>query len=552
MAFHIGLFFPDILHDKWSGVPTWLNTPVITNYESEGWFIDNVITGSHSSTQPVSEKPSSQVGFKLPTFSDDFYNRILIEPSVIDAGNLIGEQFYEVSVFNGYFEDKELLNLIFDNTVGINLSGSPVGTIWGPIETKSYQLSILPDGPPIIQSEISFDWAGISDDISISVVGTRIVMLPFQAETPWRESYEWKTNVLQTNSGLEQRIRLRKAPRQYVEAKYPVDYKHSPMAINMINGWVGKRWALGMWSETQLIASLVNGVSAIPCDTTKADFREDGMVLIWESVDKNEALEIESITPTQINLKRTVVGIYTNAVIMPVRMGMPKGGIISRSTNGYNSQLSVSYAITDNALIPSPAPQQYLGNDIYWDVSLIGDGNSLEEQVKTRQNEVDYETGIIEYSAPWKHPKRARNVSFLNEGPEECWIFKQWLNRRCGRLRPYWLPTFEDNLVLQQEGIVNSSLICLNDGYKTLGKDHNHIAVLLNDGTWMPRAVTGISNGSAGLIHVAMDSPLFVDASLIRTVCFLGLHRLDTDIVEVYWTGNNINQSSIRILEYKL
>lgn len=551
MANHTGFLFPSILNDKWSGAPAWLANPVPNNRDSVGVVGSFLLIGQHTDTQPVDQNPVAHNGVRLPGFADDFYNRILIEPNHIDAGNLVTEQYYEVTVFNGYFADKTLGNLVFDNTQGVSLTGPSIGTTWGPLETKQYQLTISTDGPPNINCSMDFDWDGIADDISIAIVGVRIVMLPFQANVPWKENYEWKTSVLTTNSGYEQRIRLRKFPRQVVSAEYPIDYAYLPLSFNMASGWIGKRWAIGMWSETQAIGTLLNGVTFINCITDRYNFVEGGLLLVWDSVDKNEVLEIDTIEPGVIHLKRKTAGIYSNATLMPVRTGVPQGNVINRWSNGYNSGFSIAYDVIDNNLLATDAPPQYLNEDIYYEVSLMGDWDSLSEQIKTRQDTVDFDVGIVDYYAPWKNFKRARNVSFLNDGAQEVWTFKKWLHRRAGRLKPYWLPTFEDNLILRQDGLVTTSLKVDESGYKNLGKDNKHLAIMLDDYSWLPRAVTGISDAGGGLINVAIDTPLFVDASRIRKISFLGLHRLDTDSVEVEWIGNNVSQSSIRILEIK-
>lgn len=551
MATHGGFLFPDVTHDKWSGSPSWLSAPVANNHDSAGYAGSSFIHGAHTSTQPVNENPVTHSGVRLPGFADDFYNRILIEPNHIDAGNLVTQQYYDVTVFNGYFESKTLGNLTFDTTQGVTLAGPAIGTTWGALQTRAYQLTVSTDGPPNIDTTLAFDWPGIADDVSIKIVGVRIVMLPFQANTPWKETYEWKTSVLTTNSGKEQRIRLRKFPRQLIAAEYPIDYDHLPLGFNMATGWVGKRWAVGMWSETQAVGTLLNGSNSITCVTDRHNFVAGGLLLLWESVDRNEVLEIDTIEPGVIRLKRRTALLYSNATLMPVRMGVPKGNVIDRWSNGYNSGLSMNYEVTDNNLLATDTPTQYLNEDIYYETSLMGDKGSMSEQIKTRQDAVDFDVGVIDYFSPWKDFQKARNVSFLNDGAQEVWTFKRWLHRRAGRLKPYWLPTFEDNLILQQTGTITSALRVREGAYKNLGKVNKHLAILLDDGTWLPRTVNGVSDAPGGLIDVAIDSPLFLDASRIRMICFLGLHRLDTDAVEVEWIGNNISQSSIRILEIK-
>ena len=226
MANHVGLVTNPIEFLDPSYKPDWISE-VVLNIEMDGWETNLSQRSIHTSTQPIIE--SAKVhhnAIKALSFVDDFYNRIIIEPGVIDVGNLVSEQFYEVNVFNGYFDSKVLESYSAQNSDGMFISGPVAPATWGALETRQYQITISTDGPPSINGQLRFDFEGTSDDIIIQISGARIVMLPYQAEVPWSESLEWKTDVLTANNGTEQRIRLRKKARQSIKGNYPVPNLH--------------------------------------------------------------------------------------------------------------------------------------------------------------------------------------------------------------------------------------------------------------------------------------------------------------------------------------
>lgn len=549
MTIHSGVVAGTIEYSSISYVPDWIGE-VVTGTDPSVWESSFVVKTTHASTQPIVEaNPVHHNAQRALSFVDDFYNRIIIDPTIIDVGNLVSDQFYEIQVFNGYFENKDLQTLTTEDADGLLITGGVPPVTFLPLETKTYQLTISTEGPPSINAKIRFDFAGISDASIISVIGGRIVMLPYQANLPWSEDLEWKTNVLTTNDGSEQRIRLRKNARQSVSANYSIPSRKLAQAYNMAYGWRHRTWAVGLWSEIQYVGAVSPGATSINCITDTFDIRAGGLICLWESVEHNEVFEVESVFADNISLKRVMNGDYSNAYLIPVRIGMIRGNV-RRSSNGHQSSLSMEYEFKDNTNLISAAPAQYAGYDIYYEETLMP-SDFIEDNIISRIDVVDFETGTVDYFPPWAYNRVSRNALFLNENPEESWNFKKWLHRRAGRLRPYWLPTFENNLRVKMDGNVASSIICHFDNYKGLGEGHNHLAIQLNDGSWLPCHVSGVSLDNSETINVAIDITLNVDASTIKRISFLTLHRLDTDRVTIDWIGNGVNQSSIKLIEFR-
>ncbi len=551
MTNHVGYLYGVNEAGKTAIAPSWLDAPIQFNTDSEGWLASGLLQATRTNTQPISAEPTEHAnGKKMPSFVDDFYNRILIEPSYVDVGNLVSDQFRVISVFNGYFETKTLEELLVSGGDGLTVNGPTLPHTWGPLETIEFQLTILSEGPPQIDALLSFDWTGTVDDLIVQVVGARIVSLPYQACVPWGEVLEWATDVITSNDGSEQRVRLRKAPRQTFMANYPIPANEMARAENIAYGWLARKWAVPVWSQTQPVTNLISGDTVIACDSANYDFREGGLVLIWSSATVNEVIEIDSVDVNQLVLARGMGNSYPVAIICPVLNGRVAGNI-KRKTNGYTAMLALAYEITENVDIASDVPDQYLGYDLYWNEQLLGDSNTLEDDLNRRVDVVDYETGKVDFYSPWLYTRPGRSFNFVNEGAEECWTFRKFLHRRAGKLRPFWIPTFESNLRLEMTGTVTSTLRVTSDDYRGLGDDRNHIGILLQDGTWHARAITGTSLDDSTHINVGIDSPISVDASEIKIISYLGLKRFDTDRVEVSWIGNSVNTAAVRMLEIK-
>lgn len=548
MTNRVGKIFSDIEVALPGITPTFL--PYQYNDTADGWLDHASLRSLRTSTQPITENPRNRVGHKGGGFADDFYDRVLVEPGRLDVGNLVSDQSRTISVFNGFLTAKTLEQLLLTNGDGISVNGPVTPVDLNPLQTVLYTVTLAVDGPAVIDSALTFDLQAGVADVTVDIVGARIVVLPYQAEAPWGETLEWRTSVLTSNDGTEQRSRLRKAPRQSFRGVYPVPKDEMARAVNTVYGWLQRRWAVAVWSEAQLVGPVAAGSMQIACTVDLSDIRVGGTVAIWDDARTNEVIEVQSIEPGIIHFDRPLLNDYVRAIAMPCRVGKVAGSI-QRQTNGHSAKLAVTYDVIDNTEVVGPTPEQYAGEDIYWDPALLSEGGDITDGYSARIDLVDY-GGAIDMYAPWGNNRQARPYRLVKEGPAETWALRQFLHRRAGRWRPFWLPTFESDLRLNMTGLVTTSVQVEDDDYRALGNAHTHIAIQYTDGSWRARAVTGISVQGGGLLLLALDGvALNVDASQIRMLSFLGLKRLDTDRVEIQWPGNGVAVCDVRILEYK-
>ncbi|WPK38608.1 tail assembly protein [Pseudomonas phage Aergia] len=505
--------------------------------------------GSVQNNLPISEAGEVSTGWRMPTFLDDYYNRIHIRPSNINVGNLVSEQQFAIEVWNGFFNSRQLQNIQVQNGGGISLVGAVPPATWAALETKTYQLTVTTDGPPDINAIFHFDWDGTADDGDLRVLGSRIVALPYIFEAPAKEVLEWKTDVLTTNDGSEQRVRLRKKPRQSFNVTYPIPYREMARAENLVYGWLTRRWAVALWSEAQQVGTLLAGTTVINIDTTASDYRDGALIMIWESNRKSATADVGIVSAGALTLNRPLAETFNNPWIVPVRLGRIVGNV-SRATSGYNGSLEMTYEFSDNIdLDPPAAPTQFLGYDVYFDEALKN-GEALTDSLQARVDVVDYGTAAgASFYSPWTYTRIGRPYKFLLQGLQDIWNFRKFLHRRAGRLRPFWVPTFENNMRVAQTGELTQSIEVYADDYREFAPERTHIGILLDDGTWLLRTINAATASGTDTAVIGLDAPININANRIRQISFLGLKRLDADRVELQWNSNRVLECTVRMME---
>lgn len=372
-----------------------------------------------------------------------------------------------------------------------------------------------------------------------------LAMSPLQVEVPMVETIEFKTDVIISHNGTEQTLKLRSNPRHKLRCSTPEQIKTKPQAFIAQYGALDQQWAAPVWSEAQRLGIVASGVTALACTTDNYDFRASSLALLYESNTKYQVIEISTVGSGVLNLLAATQA-FTNPWLMPIRRAYIEGEV-SRKTNGLVATSEVTYSIEDLITLPEIVPVQFKSDDIYFEPTLTDDGFRSTE-IKTRVDIHDEDLGIVNRRYPWTHNRVIRSNQFLLTTPQEMRSFKSWIMRRAGKFRRYWEPSFENDLRIKSTGTLTSTIVIEADGIADWGTIlRPNIALELSSGTWLTRTVTGVTIGANATL--TLDSPLNIDASLIKRTCFLGLHRLDSDSFEINWIGNNVAKCSIRSIE---
>lgn len=376
----------------------------------------------------------------------------------------------------------------------------------------------------------------------------QLAIFPQQVEAPVKETLEFLTDVMESHNGSEQRLQLRSKARQTFDYTMPLQAWHMAAAFNTEYGAIRKRRAVPIWTEAQYIGLVIENATLIGCNTAFYDFRPNSLAMIYKDFDNWQVVEIISVEADHIVLSNGAKA-SSDSYLMPVRIGFVSANV-DKPTNGHNGKTKVTFEIEDNLEFSAAVPTQYLSNDIYYEASLLS-GSSVSRSIESRLDINDFGLGPVERRSPWKNARFATLYNKLVKNAEEMRQFKDFLYRRAGKFRAFWMPTFEVNMRVKNTGTVVSTLVIESDSFLDYATLRTNIAVQTISGVWLPRVVSNPVQINSTSVQLTLSSPLNIAAKDIARVCYLGLNRLDADRIEISWNGGGIAETQFRILELK-
>lgn len=481
-------------------------------------------------------------GFKVGAYSDDFYHRIHIIPSRLDLGNMVGTQTSPLRIWNAFFTPQSIVEINGVNE-GIELTGQDNPPLaFAPLQERAWDISITPDGPAVLDAELEFIFAAGSV-ATLNLTGNRIT--PFAWRVDWsegvRERLTWATSIAQSSTGHEQRRALRVAPRRNLSAPVILHKRERQLFDLAMFGWASRVWAIPVWFDIQLLTTGVAAAAmAIPCDTVNRDFRANGLaILLGETAFQYETVEILSVTPTQLNLKRPLVqGWAVGSRIYPARTArLESAPQVKRKTDELQTT-AVDFVMAEPCEWPAVAPTTtYRGYPVY--DAVPNENEDLTSQLQHLLLQLDNGSAIPVVTD-------AANLSFLTtlhrwllQGRSEHAAFRSLLYYLSGRQKAVWIPTHADDITLAAI-VVNSATVMdiVNIGCARFGQlktGRRDIRLQLRNGTVFYRRITGAIEISTDVERVQIDTAFGVQinpADVLR-ISWLMLMRGDSDVIEI-------------------
>lgn len=257
---------------------------------------------------------------------DDWFNRIHITPRTLALGNLASTQVRSIEVWNAYLLPplaQTLQTVASSSAEGITITApGAVPMDFAPDQARTWEIAITPDGPPVLDATLTWQFAALPA-LSVRITGDRV-----NAWT-WRPNWgdgiterdEWRTDILRSRAGNEQRVALRLAPRRSWEFGFIVTGDARKLAENALSGWAQRLWALPVWTDVTLLQSAaLAGTQALALDATHRDFALGGLLLLRASALQYEVAEVSNLGAGSIALARPLLGTWSAGTrVYPLR-----------------------------------------------------------------------------------------------------------------------------------------------------------------------------------------------------------------------------------------
>lgn len=478
---------------------------------------------------------------------DVWFDIIHILPRSIILGNILTTITRQIDIYNAFlYEPHDLQAFINNAGVGTTITDLPTlpFTI-PPQESLLLTLQVTPDGAPTINTTLDFD----TDEpylLQIPIQGTRIVMFPFEPETPLIERLQFLTDVFIHKDGTEQRVSLRKAPRQVFDMKLRREDGVERQRVDfLLFDWQSRVFGLPMWHEpTPLTGDVTAGATSINVqDTTLSDFRVGGLAIIYESETKFDALEVTAVGPTSISFNTPVTQDYSATAgirVMPLRTAITSQPAKESKYAVNLCDFDLTMRVLDNDVDLS----DLTGWPTYNSKILLSDPNAISgtlDGLIERELTVFDGSGGGKFSqvSTWNRARHSSAKTFVSTTRSRLWAIRKLLHALRGRQVSFYLPTFTKDVTLASLYLSGSSALTIaNVGYTRYAKQRTpklDLRIILNDGTTFTRTVTASSEVDANTEQLTLSSVIAqsIAPEDVARIEFLEKVRIDSDEIVI-------------------
>jgi len=506
----------------------------------------------------------SPIGAKQELFGGQLFERVLVLPRVDALGFVLTATEFPVEVWNTSRNAAHTLETIAISGVGGVLVANPYGLplMFAALGSRIYQLTMPGAGIPQIDQDVLFGFDGGISGTDVSILGSRITV--FSVAPEWGEGMTEKisflTDVLIAYTDNEQRRALRRFARRGLKFRsLALTARTAAGMESLLWGWQNQPYGVPFWPDaTALTETIAAGSFVIPCDTTDRQFAIGGLVVVWVDEFTFEALPITEVnsgsvvvsSPTQFDW---TAGLTT--LVVPVflcRLGSSQK--IDRLFSGADS---IELEFIGEAQQPAPTPAssltQYKAIDVLelmpnWENGL---GRTYDRSLVT----LDPKIGPISVVDKGGSAIVGQEFPWFLEDHAAVTVLRAFLLARFGRLNSFWIPTWDQDLVLATDvGPTDVGISIESEFYTTFmfpTKARRYLAFIPTDGSGnVYREVTAAADNGDGTETLTLDSPtgkLFPMGSTM--ISFLTLARLASDDTELEWANADLAQAVLKMQE---
>lgn len=379
-------------------------------------------------------------------------------------------------------------------------------------------------------------------------------VVPLFAEINWDkgvlERYSFRTDILTSWNGNEQRTKLRGTPRREIEAHLQVLGLDSVRKLqSQLFGWQSRNYLIPCWQDYYVLeADLPSGSTIIPnIPTTDSEFTIGGVALLFNALNNNEWVQIALVEADRLTLDLPTQQAWpAGTKVFPARFArIASQQTVTRPTR-YMLDLQARFIVADNSgLTEMEGATLYKGYPVLLDKP--NEVDVLSEDLLRPLLEFDSETVNPVVSDPIGYSTIVRRMDWLMASRKERADFRKWLYARAGCWKPFWMPSWNEDFKLFSTLLSDATMLTVDFAfYKRFVPAtpmRNVLMIELLNGTRIFRDIVSISDLSETRERVFIDSPVGFNIlpQDVRRISYLNLARLDSDMVEIFHETDTVS-----------
>jgi hypothetical protein len=497
-------------------------------------------------------------------FGGQLFERVIVIPRTKALGYVLSATQFPVEVWNTFRNSDQILTAIAIHGTGGVVLTDPFGEplVFGALDSFVYQATVPSVGTAQIDQDVVFVFASGIAGADVVITGSRITV--FSVAPDWSdgiiETISYLTDVLIAYSDNEQRRALRQIPRRGLKYRASaLSARNSAGMESLVWGWQHQPFGVPWWQDqTPMTDDTPAGSFSIPCVTTDRQFAIGGIAVIWIDEFTFEALTIGSVSPTGIGVTSPTqfswkAGLAT--LVMPIFLARLKSQV--QVDRLWSAADTMELEFSGEAQQPAPAPShtftQYKGFDV---LELGPNWASDLKRTYTRSTVIlDPKIGPISSVDKGGTAIVGQEFPWWLEDHAAATLFRAFLIARFGQLRPFWVPTWDQDLILVRDvGSSDTGITIASEFYSQFffpTKARRYLAFIPTDGSGnVYREVTNAADNGDGTELLTLDSPTGKAFSSTQTqISFLTLAKLASDDSEIEWHNSDLAQANIQFQE---
>lgn len=498
-------------------------------------------------------------------FGGQLFEKIVMLPHVKDLGFVLTETQFGVEVWNAFRNASQILGAISSTGSGGATVTDPFGEplLFAAMDSRTYQIGVPTSGPAQINQDIVFEFLSGIAGSDVEITGSRITVLSVAPD--WNEgmeeSIEYLTDVLTAYSDNEQRRALRQLPRRAIRYRaLTLKARDAAGMESLVWGWQHQPYGVPFWPDAQpLLSDVPAGSFSIPVNTTDRLFAAGGLLAIWVDEFTFEALSIETVAANSITVSSPTQNSWTAGAgtrVIPIFLcRLPKTVEVIRHSSEID-EMDLAFIGEADQAAPAPTTSltQYKGFDVL-EIAPNWDEAPLKRAYARSMVTIDPKVGPIEVIDKGGSAIVGQEFPWWLDTHAKVTTFRAFILKRLGRLVPFWIPTWDQDLVLAQDvGATDIGILVQSEFYSRFlfgVPARRYIAFIPTDGSGNVYAhVTAATDNGNGTETLSLETPTgkaFAKGSTM--VSFLTLARLANDSNAIRWDSSEHGEAILALQE---
>lgn len=231
-------------------------------------------------------------------FFDDYYNRIHVVPTTLSFGMITADSTAPVQLWNAHLRaEVTLASISVPSGSAATLIGSALPLELSPLAVATYNVRVpRSGGAPSFNGDIIFGF-GVDGTARVNISGVRARLWP--AAPNWSNTYKityaFKTEIIVSASGREQRSALRRTPRKIIE--YTATMRDGDLRAAKDRLWGRQHLGLVIPEAprfTTLAAPMASGAQELTVVEAPAWLMPGGMIVLSDGV-RSESFAVREV-----------------------------------------------------------------------------------------------------------------------------------------------------------------------------------------------------------------------------------------------------------------